>query len=124
MGCLGRVGCLMSVVLLAILGWLTRDRWMDFVDDAGSDSAVISTSTEGVWQPLTAQGAERGRRALEVLQQPEGPSAVVLTPSDLGAYVYRELARQLPPSADSVEATTLGDQLHVRASVRLRELGG
>ena len=37
--------------------------------------------------------------------------------------MYQELARQLPPSADSVEAMTRGDRLYVRASVRLQELG-
>jgi hypothetical protein len=125
MGCIGRLGCLVALALAAFIGWLYRDRWTGFGarDEPGRDSAVVGVGREGVWQPLTAQGGERARRALEALQRPDGPTAVVVSAPDLGAYVYQELARQLPPSADSVEATAVGDQLQVRASVRLRELG-
>jgi hypothetical protein len=127
MGCIGRLGCLAALVLLAVVGWLTRDRWLHMIGGTTTsrrDSAGIRPSAEGVWQPLTAQGGERARRTLTDLQRPNGPSAVTISAPDLGAYVYQELARQLPPSADSVEAMALGDQLHVRASVRLQELGG
>jgi hypothetical protein len=126
MRCLGRLGCLAVLVILAVLGWLYRDRWLSRItgrDSSPSDTAVIRT-TEGVWQPVTIQGSDKAARALEELQRPNGPTAVTVTASDLAAYVYRELARQLPPSADSVEAMAAGDRLHVRASVRLRELGG
>jgi hypothetical protein len=127
MGCLARFGCLMALALLAVVGWLTRNWWLPMVTGGapqGSDTAVLSTGGEGVWRPLTADGAERTRRALSELQRPSGPAAVTVSAPDLGAYVYQELARQLPPSADSVEAMAIGDQLHVRASVRLQELGG
>jgi hypothetical protein len=125
MGCIGRIGCLVALALLGVLGWLTRDRWLHMVSGrtAGSDSAIAADAREGVWQPLTAQGGERARRALAELARPNGPTVVMVSAPDLGAYVYQELARQLPPSADSVEAMAVGDQLHVRASVRLRELG-
>lgn len=127
MRCIGRIGCLVVLVLLGIIGWLTRDRWLHMVagGSAGrSDTAAAAAAREGVWQPLTPQGGERARRALADLQRPNGPTAVAVSAPDLGAYVYEELARQLPPSADSVEAMATGDQLHVRASVRLQELGG
>ncbi|MFN2563382.1 MAG: hypothetical protein ABR499_00050 [Gemmatimonadaceae bacterium] len=127
MGCIGRLGCLILLALLAAVGWLTRESWLPMIRGAapgGGDTAGAIASREGVWQPLTAQGGERTRRALEALQQPNGPAAVTVGAADLGAYVYQELARQLPPSADSVEAMAVGDQLHVRASVRLQELGG
>jgi hypothetical protein len=127
MGCIGRIGCLIVLVLLGVIGWLTRDRWLHVVSSgpAGrSDSAVAAAGREGVWEPLTAQGGERARRALTDLARPNGPTIVTVRAPDLGAYVYQELARQLPPSADSVEAMAVGDQLHVRASVRLQELGG
>jgi hypothetical protein len=126
MRCIGRLGCMLALALLAVAGWLTRDRWLRMVrgGSAAADSTVVAAGREGVWQPLTAQGGERARRALEELQRPTGPPAVTVSAPDLGAYVYQELARQLPPSADSVEAMAARDQLHVRASVRLRELGG
>lgn len=127
MGCIGRIGCLIALALLAVIGWLTRDRWLHMVSGGPADrndSASVAVGREGVWQPLTAQGGERARRALAELARPNGPAIVTVSAPDLGAYVYQELARQLPPSADSVEAMAVGDQLHVRASVRLRELGG
>ena len=127
MGCIARIGCLIVLVLLAVVGWLTRDHWLHLVPGGGggrSDSAAGVAGREGVWQPLTAQGGERARRALAELARPNGPAVVAVPAPDLGAYVYEELARQLPPSADSVEAMAVGDQLHVRASVRLQELGG
>jgi hypothetical protein len=126
MGCIGRIGCLVVLVLLGVIGWLTRDRWLHMVSGgtARSDSAIAAAEKEGVWQPLSAEGGERARRALAELERPNGPTVVTVRASDLGAYVYQELARQLPPSADSVEAMAVGDQLHVRASVRLKELGG
>jgi hypothetical protein len=127
MGCIARIGCLIVLALLAVIGWLTRDRWLHVVGGRSggrSDSAAAVAGREGVWQPLTAQGGERARRAVADLERPTGPTVVTVTAPDLGAYVYQELARQLPPSADSVEAMAVGDQLHVRASVRLQELGG
>ena len=126
MGCIGRLGCLVVLVVLAGVAWLFRDRWLHLVNDGASgrvDSASVVTAREGVWQPLTPQGGERARRALAQLEQPNGPSTVTVTIPDLAAYVYQELARQLPPSADSVEAMAKGDRLYLRASVRLQELG-
>lgn len=124
MGCIGRLGSLVLLILLALAAWLYRDRWLHLVGEgrSGSDSAVV-TSREGVWEPLTPQGGERARRALAQLEQPNGPPTVAVTVPDLAAYVYQELARQLPPSADSVEATARGDRLYLRASVRIQELG-
>jgi hypothetical protein len=126
MRCLGRLGCLFVLAALAVIGWLTRERWLHLIagGSTDTDSAAVATGREGVWRPLTADGAERARRALEELERPNGPTVVTVSAPDLGAYVYRELARQLPPSADSVEAMAVDDRLHVRASVRLQELGG
>lgn len=126
MGCIGRLGCLVMLALLAAVGWLTRDRWLHMVagSSAGPTDSAVAVAREGVWHPLTAQGGERARRGLAQLERPNGPTIVTVNVADLGAYVYQELARQLPPSADSVEAMADGDRLYVRASVRLQELGG
>ena len=125
MGCIGKIGCLFVLALLAAVGWIFRDRWLPMVrGGAGGGDTALVAAREGVWQPLTPQGGERARRALASLQQPAGPMTVTVGVSDLASYVFQELSRQLPPSADSVEAMAQGDRLNVRASVRLQELGG
>jgi hypothetical protein len=124
-GCIGKIGCLFVLALLAAVGWIFRDRWLPMVrGGAGGGDTALVAAREGVWQPLTPQGGERARRALASLQQPAGPMTVTVGVSDLASYVFQELSRQLPPSADSVEAMAQGDRLNVRASVRLQELGG
>lgn len=119
MGCLSRLGCLVLVIIIAIIAWLTSDRWLPRVTGR---SAVATTGP--VWEPITPQGAERTRQMLARLSQPTGPVFGNLSAGDVASYVYQALARQLPPSADSVEAAVIGDRLYIRASVRLQDLGG
>ena len=119
MGRLSRIGCLALVLVLAVLAWLTRDRWL-----ARMTGRAPTVAPGPVWEPLTPQGAERTRRALEQLNQPRGQVFVNLSGADVASYVFQSLAKQLPPSADSVEAAVIGDRLYIRASVRLSDLGG
>ena len=119
MGCLSRIGCLALLALAIVVGWLTRDRWLHRV--TGRAPAV---ATGPVWEPLTAERAERTRRALDQLSRPNGPVFTNLSGAEVASYVFQSLAKQLPPSADSVEAAIIGDRLYIRASVRLSDLGG
>lgn len=119
MGCLSRIGCLAIIVLLLAGAWLTRDRWLPRLTGHGP------AATAGpVWQPLTPEGAARTRRALVQLSQPRGPVFANLAGADVASYVFASLSRQLPPSADSVEAAVVGERLYIRASVLLSDLGG
>jgi hypothetical protein len=119
MGCLARIGCVTVVVVLAAIGWYTRDRWLDTV------RAVRPVVARGpAWEPLSAAGAERTRRALERLSQPSGPVFSNASGGDVASYVFSALAKQLPPSADSVQAAVINDRLALRASVKLSDLGG
>jgi hypothetical protein len=120
MGCLSRIGCLLLIVVIAVAAWLTKDRWWPRLTGHASSAA----STGPVWEPLTAQGAERTRQLLTRLSQPTGPVYGNLSGGDVASYVYQSLAKQLPPSADSIAAAVIGDRLYIRASVRLADLGG
>lgn len=120
MGCLSRIGCLLVIVVIAVIGWLTKDRWWPRLTGHPASTA----STGPVWEPLTAQGAERTRQLLTRLSQPTGPVYGNLSGGDVASYVYQSLAKQLPPSADSIAAAVIGDRLYIRASVRLADLGG
>ena len=125
-GCLRRLGCL--VVLLVVAGalyvvkgdeWLPRLRAM-----LGGAESEPPAAVEGSWEPLTTAGAARARTRVQSLSARGGPAYATVAPADLASYVYDELRRRLPASADSVEATVIGDQLHVRSVVRLADLGG
>lgn len=120
MGCIGRLGCLVLLVILAIGGWFTRDQWMPRV----FGTRVAAVSAGRTWEPLSDAGAGRTRTALDRLSQPRGPAYVTLSGADVASFVFKELARQLPASTDSIEAAVIGDRVSMRARVRLADLGG
>src|SRR5437763_1081461 len=68
MGCIARVGCLMVLCIAALVGWITRDKWMSKVP--GAPAPVIATAP--VWQPLSPSAGEKGKRAIEAMQSPRG----------------------------------------------------
>lgn len=119
MGCLSRLGCLTLLALCAVAAWLTRDRWLPQLT-----GRPVATAAAPVWESLTPAGAERARKALERLSQPSGAVFANLSAGEIAAYVYQSLAKELPASADSVEAMVVGDRLYIRALVQLRDLGG
>jgi hypothetical protein len=121
MGCFSRLGCLVVVLVIAAIAWLTSDRWLPRVTGQKTTAAV---ATGPVWEPLTPQGAERTRQMLTRLSKPTGPVFGNLSSGDVASYVFESLSKQLPQSADSVEAAVIGDRLYIRASVRLQDLGG
>ena len=118
-GCMRKLGCLALLLLLAVGLYFSRSRWMPLV---GFGDA--SPAKEGVWEPVTAEGAERARVAIASLAAKSGPVYANVRPGDLASYVFRALRNELPPSAQNVEATVVGDRMYVRASVALSDFGG
>jgi hypothetical protein len=116
-----KLGCLVVVVIVAILAFLYRDGWIRILPGGKRDSAAV---TERTWQPLTPEGAKRTQAALSQLRAPRGPVYATVAPGDLAAYILQELAKSLPPSADSIEAAAMGERLFVRAVVNTHDLGG
>jgi len=112
-----KIGCLVVLLLGALAGWMLRDRFF-----AGSRPVEVTAATS--WEPLTSEGAARMRAALAALQKPRGPVFVAVRPADLASYVYQQLSKQLPPSADSLEAAAFGDRMYIRASVKPSDFGG
>ena len=117
MGCMRKLGCMAVVFLagmaVAIYLYLERPR-----------QAEENASTAPVWEPLTPEGAERARAAVQLLSGRTGPVFTNIGGADLAAYVFDELAKQLPPSAQQVQAAVIEDRLHVRALVRISDFGG
>ena len=120
MGCIGRLGCLVLLAILAVLGWFTRGSWMPRL----FGTRVAAVSTAPAWEPLSDAGAARTRAELDRLNRPRGPAYVTLSGGDVASYVVQELAKQLPASADSIQAAVIDDRVSMRAVVRLADLGG
>lgn len=121
-GCIRNLGCLVVALLLAVALWFTRARWLPVV--GFGDDRAVAASSDGVWEPVTPAGAERARVAIARLQQKSGPVYANVRPGDLASYVFVALKRQLPPSAQNVQAMVQGDAMYVRADVSLADFGG
>lgn len=117
MGCMRRLGFLVLVFLAggAVFLWLFYER---------PRRAAETTSTAPNWEPLTPEGAERARTAIERLSRPTGAVFTNIAGADLAAYVFDELSKQLPPSAQQLEAAVIDDRLHVRALINISDFGG
>lgn len=120
MGCIARLGCLMVLCIAALVGWITRDRWMSKVPGAPASTVV----TTPVWQPLTRAAGEKGKRAIEAMQSPGGPVFANLSAAEIGSYVFQMVGKTLPTSSDSVQAAVIGDALYVSAIVPVKDLAG
>src|SRR5215208_4249141 len=120
MGCFARLGCLVMLALLAIGGWLTRDRWLHKI----TGNAPATTAAASPWQPLSPEAGTRGKRKIDDLANPSGPVFTNLSASEVASYVFQTVARTIPASADSAEAAVIGDALYVRAVLPVREIAG
>lgn len=111
------------MVLALVAGyWLWSEGWIRLERPrTRSERAAVDTAT---WQPLSPAGAARARTAIEGLGQRSGPVFANIRAGDLAAFVFDSLSRQFPPSAENLEAAVIGDQLHVRGTLRLSDLGG
>jgi hypothetical protein len=119
-GCLRKVGCLAVIAIALGAGWLYRAKWIEFVRPADTAKAVAAAPK---WEPITDEGASRARGAVEALAKKSGPVFANVGAADLASYVFISLSRQLPPSAEDIEATTVGDRVYVRARVNLSDFG-
>src|SRR5215471_837427 len=107
-GCLRRIFVLAVLCVAAVAAYLTRDRWIGYVPWLKSTPRATTPATAGAkWEHVSDDGASRARQAIESLGKRSGPVFVSLAPGDLASYFYIALSQQLPPSADSIEATTI-----------------
>jgi hypothetical protein len=119
-GCLRSIGCLTVLVIVVAAAWLLRDEWVPRIH---WHSGPARSTNAVVWQPLTPEGAARAKQAVDSLNSKSGRVFANIAPADLAAYVYDELSKELPPSAEHVEATAYDRELWVRTNVNLRDLG-
>jgi len=115
-GCLLRLGCLLLLVILGVVAWLTRDRWTH-----RAPSPAVGIESE--WAPLSESGAKRTRDAIAKLSATSGPVFVTLGGSDVASYVFLQLTKSMPASSDSFAARVHDNQISLRASMKTSELG-
>ena len=118
-GCFRRIGCLVVLCVAAVAAYVMRDRWLPYLPWPKSMPRATTAAGGPTWEAVSDDGAARARRAVESLGRRSGPVFVSLAPGDLASYFYIALAQQLPPSADSIEATTIGNRMYVRAVISL-----
>lgn len=120
MRCLGRLGCLLLVLILLIVAWYTRGLWLPQRFQPRQAASLAAPTT---WQPLSDSGAQHTRTALSKLSDPHGPVFQTLSGADVASYIFRTLERELPPSTDSIQALVKDDLISMRANVRVKDLG-
>ena len=118
MRCLGRSGCLLLVLVLAVLLWFTRGYWLQYLP--GSHGAA--TATEQLWEPLTPEAAARGRRAIDAMTGRSGPVYTKLKGAEVASYIFERAGVSLPAASDSAQAAVIGDVLYVRAIVPMKDV--
>jgi hypothetical protein len=125
-GCFRRLGCLVLLLILAVLAWFNRDRleeiYRRYAGDPRADSVIVRTP--GGWEPLTAENATKGQRAVESLSNPRGPAFANLTAGEASSYIFLAVSKQLPASSEDISSSIKGDRLYVRANVALKDFGG
>src|SRR5215213_1956360 len=106
-GCFRRLGCLLFLLILAIIAWFNRDRLeATYRRYAGekppAETTVATGTTMGGWEGLTGDKATRGQAAVQSLSTPRGPAFVNLSPGEAASYIFLAVARQLPASSEDI----------------------
>jgi hypothetical protein len=122
-GCIGRIAVLCLLLLLGLAAYVTRDRWMPQVMTRMSGRRFANAS----WRPITREGADRTRAAIDTLKRPGGAAFVNVAPADVVSYALGPvLARLLPGEREAAGPAARAEVglLLVRGSVKIADLGG
>lgn len=114
-GCLKQIGCLVVLVVLAVVAWLTRDAWWERVTGR-------TTASEITWTPVSEAPASKARERVTALSRRGGEVYANLTPAEVASLLLAESGGRLPASVSDVEAAIVDDRISVRATVDLSDL--
>ena len=120
--CLGKLVFLVAVLALAALAWLTQDSWLPMV--RARFIAAPPVFAEAKWEPLTAEGAARGRAVFEKLAEKNGPVYLNVAAGDFASFVLDSVVHGFGKGAAGAEAIVRDDRLSLRAEVNISDLGG
>jgi hypothetical protein len=126
-GCFRRLGCLVILFIIGVLAYFNRGKLEEtyhrYAGGVGTPSST-DVGAPGTWEPLTADKATRGQRAVESLSKQSGPVFANLTAGEAASYIFLEAAKQLPSSSEDITSAVKNDRLYVRANVALKDFGG
>lgn len=105
-GCVQRVGCLVSVVLLAVGVWLYQDRALEWWQEWRAPESPGAVPSEEL--------AERTAGRIEEFASGRGPDSLRLTPEGIRSLLVHRAAGELPPGV-SDPRVTIGDSTAVLA---------
>lgn len=115
--CLGRLGCLLLLVIAGALAFLTRERWLPRVLGNRGPAPVT-------WETVSEPGAKKAGDAVASLGRPGGPAYVTLSAAELAALMVENSGHRLPAALDSVQAAIDSETVRVRALVELDDIRG
>jgi hypothetical protein len=117
--CLGRLGCLLLLVLAGAVAFLMRDRWMPRVLGRGERAPVT-------WETVKEPGAGTQKTGNDIasLGRANGPAYVTVSAAELAELMVASSGHSLPANLDSVEAAVDSEAVRVRALVELEDLRG
>ncbi len=121
-GCIGRLGCLLVLIVVGAVGWFTRDSWYPKLRARLGAPLPVATASATKWEPLTAEGSARARLAVGRLSSKNGPVYVDVSAGDLAAYALDPALRELSRDSAGAEALVRDDRLYVRATVNVADL--
>jgi hypothetical protein len=121
-GCIGRIGCLLVLAVVAAAAWFTHDLWYPKLRSRFGGAPVVVATSAAKWEPLTAEGSARARLAVARLSNKNGPVYVDVAAGDLAAYALDQALRDLSRDSTGAEALARDDHLFVRATVNVADL--
>jgi hypothetical protein len=126
-GCFRRLGCLVVLLIVGVFAYFNRAKLEDTYHRYAGGTATTPSAdagSPGTWEPLTADKATKGQRAVQSLSRQSGPVFANLTAGEAASYIFLEAAKQLPPSSENITSAIRNDRLYVRANVALKDFGG
>ena len=115
--CLGRIGCLLVLIVAGALAFLMRDRWMPRVLGNRAPAPVT-------WEAVKEPGVEKTGDAVASLGRSGGPAYVSVSAAELAALMVKNSGHRLPAGLDSVEAAIDSETVRVRALVTIDDIRG
>lgn len=115
--CLGRVGCLLLLLVAGAIAFLMRDRWMPRLLGRAEPPPVT-------WESVreSERGAQKTGDAIASLGRAGGPAYVTVSAAELAALMVESSGYRLPAALDSVEAAIDSETVRVRALVTLDDI--